>query len=100
MTTAVKADLDKAVSAKRITSSQEHQILSMLSAHLNDLVNGTVPHLGRHGFAPRGAFGPDGPPPDVGGAPGAGGPPTSFQGPDGLPGASSGQVPPGGGPME
>jgi hypothetical protein len=97
MTSAIKADLDKAVSAKRITSSQEHQILTMLSAHINDLVNGSLPRLGRHGLGPRGAFGPDGPPdgggpPGAGLPPGAGGPPASFRGLD-VPGANSGRIP-------
>ena len=41
MTAAVKTRLDKAVAAKTITSAQEQQFLSRLSAMLNAIVNRT-----------------------------------------------------------
>jgi hypothetical protein len=40
---AAKADLDKAVSAGRITSAQEMRMLSGLQSHLDDIVNSTGP---------------------------------------------------------
>ncbi len=43
---AAKADLDKAVSAGRITSAQETTMLSDLQSHLDDMVNSTGPPPG------------------------------------------------------
>jgi hypothetical protein len=40
---AAKADLDKAVTAGRITSAQETTMLSGLQSHLDDIVNSTGP---------------------------------------------------------
>ena len=40
---AAKADLDKAVSAGRLTSAQETTRLSALQSHLDDIVNSTGP---------------------------------------------------------
>ena len=40
---AVKADLDAAVKAKRLTSSREQEILSRLHSRIGDLVNSTLP---------------------------------------------------------
>ena len=40
---AAKADLDKAVTAGRITSAQETTMLSNLQSHLDDMVNSTGP---------------------------------------------------------
>ena len=39
----VKAELDKEVASGTITSAQEKDMLSGLSAHLDDIVNGTRP---------------------------------------------------------
>jgi urease accessory protein UreF len=49
---AAKKDLDAAVSAGKITASQEQTILSGLKQTITNLVNGTAPRLGA-----RGAFG-------------------------------------------
>src|SRR6266536_5441053 len=43
---AAKADLDKAVTAGRITSAQETTMLSDLQSHLDDMVNSTGPPPG------------------------------------------------------
>jgi hypothetical protein len=83
ITAAVKARLDKAVAAGRITSAQEQQMLSRLTARLNALINRTAPHFERP--APGG---PGGPPP--GGGPWA---PPPGGGPWPHPGSF---VPPGG----
>jgi predicted homoserine dehydrogenase-like protein len=40
---AAKADLDKAVTAGRITATQEATMLSDLQSHLDDIVNSTGP---------------------------------------------------------
>jgi hypothetical protein len=59
ITSAVKTRLDKAVANKRITASQEQQILNGLSARINDLVNGTPPPIerfARPGFGYHKAF--------------------------------------------
>ena len=40
---AAKADLDRAVTAGRITSAQETTMLSRLQSHLDDMVNSTGP---------------------------------------------------------
>jgi hypothetical protein len=50
---AAKAKLDKAVSAKRITSAQEQQLLSRLSSRLDAIIN-------HQGLGPRGGPGPMG----------------------------------------
>ena len=59
---AEKADLDKAVAAKRLTQSQADEILGALKDHVGDLVNakpGDRPHLQRREPAgPRFFFGP------------------------------------------
>ena len=59
---AQKADLDKAVAAKKLTQSQADDILSGLKAHVGDLVNakpGDRPQLrGRERGGPRFFFGP------------------------------------------
>jgi hypothetical protein len=59
ITAAVKTRLDKAVANKRISASQEQQILKGLSAHLNDLVNDTpppIPRFARPGFGYQKSF--------------------------------------------
>jgi uncharacterized coiled-coil protein SlyX len=55
---AAKADLDKAVTAGRITSAQETTMLNRLQSHLDDVVNSTGP-------PPHNSTGPPplGPPP-------------------------------------
>jgi AraC-like DNA-binding protein len=60
MTGAVKARLDKAVSAKLLTSAQEQQILSRLSSVLDAQISGKgfAPRFGQQGF--RRSFGPGG----------------------------------------
>ncbi len=60
MTAAVKARLDKAVSAKLLTSAQEQQILGRLPAALDAQINGKglTPRFGLKGF--RRSFGPGG----------------------------------------
>jgi hypothetical protein len=50
---AAKSKLDKAVSAKRITSTQEQQLLSRLSSRLDAIIN-------HQGLGPRGGPGPTG----------------------------------------
>jgi hypothetical protein len=59
---AQKADLDKAVAAKKLTQTQADAILSGLKAHVDDLVNakpGDQPRLRRHERGgPRLHFGP------------------------------------------
>jgi hypothetical protein len=51
ITSAIKSDLDKAVSQKRITSSEENQILSTLRANIGAIVTGTGHGLRMfHGF--------------------------------------------------
>ena len=59
---AEKADLDKAVAAKKLTQSQADDILGALKDHVGDLVNakpGDRPHLrGREPAGPRFFFGP------------------------------------------
>jgi len=60
MTDAVKARLDKAVSAKLLTSAQKQQILGRLSSVLDAQINskGFAPRFGQQGF--RRGFGPGG----------------------------------------
>jgi predicted XRE-type DNA-binding protein len=53
-----KADLDKAVSAKKLTQAQADDILEGLRSHVSDLVNGKLPDGPKFGH--RGP-GPDGP---------------------------------------
>ena len=50
---AAKSKLDKAVSAQRITSAQEQQLLSRLSSRLDMIIN-------HQGLGPRGGPGPMG----------------------------------------
>jgi hypothetical protein len=52
ITAAAKAELDKAVANKRITSAQEQEALSRLAARIKNVVNGTGPR-----FGPRSWFG-------------------------------------------
>jgi AraC-like DNA-binding protein len=61
MTAAVKARLDKAVTAKLLTSAQEQKLLSDLSSVLDAQINnkGFAPRFGMKGF--RRGFGPGGP---------------------------------------
>jgi AraC-like DNA-binding protein len=70
MLASVKARLDKAVSAGRITKAQEQQLLNRVQKRLSRTVNRTGPARGmlRHG-------GRLGGPPPLGGPPGAAGPP-------------------------
>jgi hypothetical protein len=58
---AQKADLDKAVAAKKLTQTQADAILSGLKAHVDDLVNakpGDRPHLRGHARGGPRFFGP------------------------------------------
>jgi hypothetical protein len=52
ITAAAKAELDKAVANKRITSAQEQKALSRLAARIRNVVSGTRPR-----FGPRSWFG-------------------------------------------
>lgn len=69
ITKAERAELDKALSAKMLTSAQEQQVLSRLSARLDKLINrkGLGPrfgdHGGRMGGGPGAGFVPPGAPP-------------------------------------
>jgi AraC-like DNA-binding protein len=87
----VKARLDKAVSAGRITKAQEQQLLSRFQKRFGRAVNRTGPP---HGALRRGGR-LEGPPP--GGFPGGAGPGglPNGAGPGGLPGGA-GPGPPGG----
>jgi hypothetical protein len=59
----IKTRLDKAVSAKRLTSAQEQKILSRADQRLNKIVNrkGFGPRMMHPGFRPGGPGGPGGP---------------------------------------
>ncbi len=59
----IKARLDKAVSAQRLTSAQEQKILSRLDQRLNTIVNrkGFGPGMMHRGFRPGGMLPPGGP---------------------------------------
>jgi hypothetical protein len=79
---AAKTELDRAVADRTLTSDERDRILSELSEHVGDLVNGSAPGprlaSGRHdwrGDRGMGPLGPGGP-----GAPG-GPPPGGFRGP-------------------
>ncbi len=102
MTAAVKAELDKAVAANRITAAQEQKLLGRLSSRLDALVNrkhgGEIPGPGERG-GPGGGAGwgppaggwPGGPPPA--GSP-HGGPPGPGEAPWGSPGGHPGSYVP------
>ena len=84
LTAAFKAKLDRAVAAKRLTSSQEQQLLSRWSSRLDQLINRRPPRFDapRGGGLPRfrppegpGPAGPPGPPPGAAFTPGASGTP-------------------------
>ncbi len=62
LSAAVRSRLQKAVSAKQITSAQEQQILSRLSQRIAQEVNGTGPGPGTRPPTFRGWHGPAGPP--------------------------------------
>ena len=57
-----KAQLDKAVSAKKLTQSQADDVLAKLKSHVDDLVNAKPPDRPafreRRGAGPRFFFGP------------------------------------------
>ena len=89
MLAAIKSKLDRGVANKMLTGQQEQQIVSQLSAHLDDLINGKLPAPPRFGlrpfFLPRGAAGPGVPMPYPGPPPGspaiavpAGPPPVTY----------------------
>jgi hypothetical protein len=78
---AIRTKLDKAVTNKQVTQAQEQQILSTLSSHLDDLINGKLP---RFPFFHGGAGGPGGPGFIPGGPGGAGGPGFIPGGPGGA----------------
>jgi hypothetical protein len=77
MIAAIRSKLDRAVSAQMMTKAQEQQILSNLSADVNEEVNGSWPPF-RHGFLVRPGELPPAPegPPDAAPAP-----PGGFFGP-------------------
>jgi len=84
LTAAFKAKLDRAVAAKRLTSSQEQQLLSRWRSRLDQLINRRPPRFDapRGGGLPRfrppegpGPAGPPGPPPGAAFTPGASGTP-------------------------
>jgi transposase-like protein len=52
MIAAIRSRLDQALSAKKITSAEEQQILSDMSAHVDDFINRT-PTAGKRLFGPR-----------------------------------------------
>ncbi|MGZ4199788.1 MAG: hypothetical protein ACXVP1_06330, partial [Thermoleophilia bacterium] len=58
---AQKADLDKAVAAKKLTQSQADDILANLKSHIDNVANGTLRFRGPDGFGPRGGPGLAGP---------------------------------------
>jgi lambda repressor-like predicted transcriptional regulator len=59
---AVRAQLDKAVAAKKITAAQEQQMLTKIDGALGDIVQGTLPEFHGGGFVERPfAFGFGGP---------------------------------------
>jgi hypothetical protein len=73
ISSAAKAQLDKAVTAKKITSEQEANLLDKLNANLDDLVNAKPGQFKGHVFRKgqfKGRFGPQSapaPPPGAGG---------------------------------
>jgi hypothetical protein len=99
MTSAFQSQLDKAVSAGRLTKSREQDILNRVSSKIDKIVNLKAPH---GFFAPgfhkgSGAYGsPSGAPPWGSGGPpsGSGGPPSGAGGPPpGTFGGTSGPPP-------
>jgi hypothetical protein len=57
ITAAVKSDLDKAVTNKKLTADQESKLLSKLGSRLDDLVNRKGLFAGPPGFGKGGAWG-------------------------------------------
>ena len=92
MIASIRARLDRAVSAGRITKAQEQQLLSRIALRIGRRVTHTGPRVGRlhslYPVPPLPLGGPPGPPP--------GGPPGPPPGPQGPP--PGGPGPPPGGP--